>query len=190
MMTFPVLKRTLAIFRSPELGFLGFVVPTFRHTPFSSGRLASCGDRSFRALCCILPWRRTWINVHLLARGAGVGPKESPAKALCSGVAASGDRAAVRGDCAKTEGRTRRRRNWTGMAAAVMSLNGRGRQKFELRRDRTEGVGPCVERSSGPVVSNQISTRLKIDVSSNKISTRSAREMSSGREIYYHLVCR
>ena len=36
-MTLPVLNRTLAIFLSPELGFLGFVVPTFRHTPFSSG---------------------------------------------------------------------------------------------------------------------------------------------------------
>jgi hypothetical protein len=37
VITFPVLNRTLAILRSPELGFLGFVVPTFRHTPFSSG---------------------------------------------------------------------------------------------------------------------------------------------------------
>lgn len=111
MITFPVLKRTLAIFLSPELGFLGFVVPTFRQTPFSSGLLASCGDRSFRALCCILPCRRTWINVHLLARGAGVGPRERPAKALCSGVAAIGERAAVSGDCTKIEGRTRRRRN-------------------------------------------------------------------------------
>ena len=142
-MTFPVLKRTLAIFLSPELGFLGFVVPTFRHTPFSSGLFASCGDRSFRARCCILPWRRTWISVHLLARVAGVGARERPAKALWSGVAAIGDRAAVRGDCAKIEGRTRRRRNWTGMAAAVMALSCRGRQKFEVRRDRTEGAGPC-----------------------------------------------
>lgn len=33
------------------------------------------------------------------------------------------------------------------MAAAVMSLNSRGRQKFEMQRDRTEGAGPCVERS-------------------------------------------
>jgi hypothetical protein len=35
--TLPVLNRTLAIFLSPEFGFLGFVVPTFKHTPFSSG---------------------------------------------------------------------------------------------------------------------------------------------------------
>ena len=59
VMTFPVLNRTLAIFLSPELGFLGFVVPTFKHTPLSSGRLASCGDRSFRARWAILPCRNT-----------------------------------------------------------------------------------------------------------------------------------
>ena len=135
MMTFPVLKRTLAIFLSPELGFLGFVVPTFKHTPFSSGLLASCGDRSFRALCCILPWRKTWINVHLLARDAGVGPRERPAKALWRGVAVIDGRAAIRGDCAKMECRTRRPRNWTGMAAVVLSLNCRSRQKFEMQHD-------------------------------------------------------
>src|SRR5690242_3126500 len=120
VITFPVLRRTLAIFLSPELGFLGFVVPTFKHTPFSSGLLASCGDRSFRALCCILPCRRTWINVHLLARDAGVGARERPAKALWSGVAVMDDRAAARGNFAKTEGRTSRRRNWTGMASVVL----------------------------------------------------------------------
>jgi hypothetical protein len=74
-MTFPVLNLTLAIFLSPELGFLGLVVPTFRHTPFSSGLFLSCGDRSFRAFCAILPCLRTWINVHLCARveGAALG---------------------------------------------------------------------------------------------------------------------
>lgn len=71
-MTFPVLKRTLAIFLSPEFGFLGFVVPTFKHTPFNSGLFFNCGDRNFRALCDILPCRRTCINVHLFARDAGV----------------------------------------------------------------------------------------------------------------------
>lgn len=55
VITFPVLNRTLAIFLSPELGFLGFVVPTFKHTPLSSGRFANWGDRSFRALCDDLP---------------------------------------------------------------------------------------------------------------------------------------
>lgn len=58
-MTFPVLNLTLAIFLSPELGFLGFVVPTFKHTPLSSGLFFSCGERSFRAPCDIRPWRRT-----------------------------------------------------------------------------------------------------------------------------------
>lgn len=111
VMTFPVLKRTLAIFLSPELGFFGLVVPTFKQTPFSSGLFASCGDRSFLALCADLPCRSTWINVHLLARDAGVGLRERPAKALWSGVAAIDGRAASRGDCAKIEGLTRRRRN-------------------------------------------------------------------------------
>jgi hypothetical protein len=74
-MTFPVLNLTLAIFLSPELGFFGFVVPTFRQTPFSSGLFFNCGDRSFRAPCDILPWRRTCINVHLFARDAGAGRK-------------------------------------------------------------------------------------------------------------------
>jgi hypothetical protein len=75
VITFPVLNRTLAIFLSPELGFLGLVVPTFKHTPFSSGRFFSCGDRNLRAPCDILPWRNTCINVHLCARDAGVGRK-------------------------------------------------------------------------------------------------------------------
>ena len=73
VITLPVLNLTRAIFLSPELGFLGFVVPTFRHTPFSSGLFLSCGDRSFRAFCAILPCRRTCINVHLCARNDGVG---------------------------------------------------------------------------------------------------------------------
>ena len=58
-MTLPVLNLTLAIFRSPELGFLGFVVPTFKHTPFSSGLSFNCGDRNFRAFRSALPCRRT-----------------------------------------------------------------------------------------------------------------------------------
>lgn len=43
-MTVPLLSRTLATLRSPELGFLGFVVPTRRHTPFISGRFFIAGD--------------------------------------------------------------------------------------------------------------------------------------------------
>lgn len=118
-MTLPVLSLTLAIFLSPELGFLGFVVPTFKHTPFSSGLSLSCGDRSFRAFRWARPPRRTCINVHLCARDAGV---------HCAGradvtfgkavVMMDGriDRAAVQGDVAKREGRMRRRRNVIGMA--------------------------------------------------------------------------
>lgn len=52
-MTLPELNLTLAIFLSPEFGFFGFVIPTFKHTPFISGRLRSAGDvvlRAFRSL--------------------------------------------------------------------------------------------------------------------------------------------
>jgi hypothetical protein len=59
VMTLPVLNRTLAIFLSPEFGFLGFVVPTFKHTPLSSGRFFSCGERSLRIFCDARPLRRT-----------------------------------------------------------------------------------------------------------------------------------
>jgi hypothetical protein len=38
VMTLPVLNRTLHVFLSPELGFLGVVTPTFRQTPFIAGR--------------------------------------------------------------------------------------------------------------------------------------------------------
>lgn len=71
--TFPLLNLTLAIFLSPEFGFFGFVVPTFRHTPFISGLFASAGDRSFRRPRADRPFRSTCINVHLCAREAGVG---------------------------------------------------------------------------------------------------------------------
>lgn len=73
--TFPLLNLTLAIFLSPELGFFGFVVPTFKHTAFNSGLPASCGDRSFRAFCAVRPFRSTWIRVHFCAREAGRGWK-------------------------------------------------------------------------------------------------------------------
>lgn len=71
--TFPLLNLTLAIFLSPEFGFLGFVVPTFKHTPFISGLFVSAGERSFRTLCCDRPFRSTCISVHLCAREAGMG---------------------------------------------------------------------------------------------------------------------
>lgn len=64
-MTFPELKRTLAVFRSPEFGFFGFVMPTFRQTPFISGRLCNCGDVSLRARCAFRQPRRTWLYVAL-----------------------------------------------------------------------------------------------------------------------------
>tara|TARA_R110002003_G_scaffold96_20_gene7594 strand:- start:11573 stop:12004 length:432 start_codon:yes stop_codon:yes gene_type:complete len=123
VMTFPVLRRTLAIFLSPELGFLGFVVPTFKQTPFSSGRFFSCGDRSFRAPCDILPCRSTCINVHLCARDAGVGLHGRNGAALRRAEAAiegCAVREAARGDWKSTDGRTRRRRNVSGMIVVML----------------------------------------------------------------------
>lgn len=40
-MTRPVDSLTRAVLRSPELGFLGRVMPTLRHTPLSAGALTS-----------------------------------------------------------------------------------------------------------------------------------------------------
>lgn len=59
----PVLSFTLAILRSPLFGFLGFVVPTRRQTPFRWGRLARAGDSACRARALVRGWRRTCIKV-------------------------------------------------------------------------------------------------------------------------------
>jgi hypothetical protein len=61
--TLPLLRRTLAVFLSPELGFFGFVIPVLRHTPFISGRLESAGERRRRARCSLRQPRRTWLYV-------------------------------------------------------------------------------------------------------------------------------
>jgi hypothetical protein len=37
VISLPLLNRILAVLRSPELGFFGFVMPTRMHTPFISG---------------------------------------------------------------------------------------------------------------------------------------------------------
>jgi hypothetical protein len=68
----PLLNLTLAIFLSPELGFLGFVMPTRRHTPFIAGLCTSCGDTFLRAFCPTRQPFRTWLNVAL---GDGVAMK-------------------------------------------------------------------------------------------------------------------
>jgi hypothetical protein len=123
VITFPVLNRTLAIFLSPELGFLGFVVPTFIHTPFSSGRFFSCGERSFRAPWVIRPWRRTWINVHFGAREAGSARRARVCETFWKAVAAiEGCAARTDGssECVSAEGRRRRRKSVTGIVAGVV----------------------------------------------------------------------
>jgi hypothetical protein len=50
----PVDSRRRAILRSPELGFLGFWIPTRRHTPFACGAWVSAraGETAWRARRC------------------------------------------------------------------------------------------------------------------------------------------
>lgn len=59
--SFPLLNLTLATLRSPELGFLGFVIPTLTQTPFISGRSFNWGEVSLRAGCGWRQPRRTWL---------------------------------------------------------------------------------------------------------------------------------
>jgi len=106
VITRPLLSLTLAIFLSPEFGFFGFVVPTFRHTPFISGLSTSAGDVGLRALCSTRQPRRTWLNVA--SRGA-VAVKER--------VGGSGRRtmAVARDDVNEVSGRRSLGNIWSGM---------------------------------------------------------------------------
>jgi hypothetical protein len=98
VITVPLLKRTLATFLSPELGFFGFVVPTLRHTPFSSGLLTMAGDLALLAFCPFLHPRRTWLYV------ASAGGVEENARWIKEGC---GAKAVVRRD---RDGAGRRRK--------------------------------------------------------------------------------
>jgi hypothetical protein len=64
----PVESRTRAVLRSPELGFLGLVMPTLTHTPFSSGALIadSAGETAWRARCCFRQPCFRWEETRLL----------------------------------------------------------------------------------------------------------------------------
>lgn len=62
-MILPLVSLTLAVFLWPEFGFFGFVIPTFRHTPFISGRPTMAGERERRSLFTSRPLRRTWLRV-------------------------------------------------------------------------------------------------------------------------------
>lgn len=63
MTALPLLNLTLAVFLSPEFGFFGLVMPTFRHTPFICGLLTSAGETGFRARWATRQPRRTWLSV-------------------------------------------------------------------------------------------------------------------------------
>jgi hypothetical protein len=158
VITLPVLSLTLAIFLSPEFGFFGFVVPTFRHTPLSSGLSLNCGDRSFRAFCAIRPCRRTCINVHLFARDAGVRPTDKAGVLFWKAVAAMEgriDRAGANEAAERTEGRARRRKNVRDMVRAVVWLEMWAMDKSSIapvRRWLTQLTFPVELRLSQPEV--------------------------------------
>jgi hypothetical protein len=63
----PELSLTLAVFLWPELGFLGLVMPTFKHTPFMAGRRSalSTGETAWRAFLAFRPFDfvRSWFRV-------------------------------------------------------------------------------------------------------------------------------
>ena len=63
--TAPVESFTRAVFRSPELGFLGRTTPTRRHTPLRAGQcvLDRAGETAWRARFPFRIPRRTWFRV-------------------------------------------------------------------------------------------------------------------------------
>jgi hypothetical protein len=71
VMTLSELNLTLAIFRSAELGFFGFMTVTLRHTPFMHGRFPSdsAGDTGFRARWDLRQPLRTWLKVAIVRVG-------------------------------------------------------------------------------------------------------------------------
>lgn len=81
-MVLPVVKRTRAVLRSPELGFLGRVMPTLMHTPLRCGSWPSAraGDVAWRALRCLRqPWEllvHSWKRSKRAGVGGGEGVRE------------------------------------------------------------------------------------------------------------------
>lgn len=127
----PLLNLTLAIFLSPELGFLGFVMPTRKQTPFIAGLCTNCGDTFLRAFCPFLQPPSTWLNV---AHRAGVKANVLRATALnCGGRM---DFATV----GRNEGdgiRMRRRRNVRGMVAMTIKDDDGAAMRWHEARDAT-----------------------------------------------------
>ena len=70
----PVESRTRAVLRSPELGFLGRVMPTLRQTPLRCGARISdrAGETAWRARWGL---RQPWEERGGLVNGQGAGRK-------------------------------------------------------------------------------------------------------------------
>jgi hypothetical protein len=74
--TLPVDNLTLAVFRSAEFGFLGFVMPTFRQTPlrFGAWTALSAGEMVLRARCGTRqPWGEGLVEILKALRRLGMG---------------------------------------------------------------------------------------------------------------------
>jgi len=97
--TWSLLSLTRAIFRSAELGFLGFMTVTRMHTPFMHGRLPfeSAGDTGLRARACLRQPLSTWLKVAQrrdIVGAIGVGTRANVRSRGISGkAAATGGRA-------------------------------------------------------------------------------------------------
>ena len=60
---FPLDNRILAVFRWPEFGFLGLVMPTFKQTPLRAGRFTMAGDAGRRRGGSLRGRRRICVRV-------------------------------------------------------------------------------------------------------------------------------
>ena len=65
MISLPLLKRTLATFRSAELGFLGVTALTSKHTPRFCGQPPRA-TFFFLAFCTTRGLRISWLTVGIL----------------------------------------------------------------------------------------------------------------------------
>ena len=105
-MTRSELSLTRAILRSAELGFLGLVMVTRRHTPFMHGRLPSesAGDTGLRARCFLRHPRITWPNVaQRRASGATTGASDATVgmRSMLGDIMGAAEGAARRGSARK-----------------------------------------------------------------------------------------
>ena len=120
---FPLLNLTLAVFRSPEFGFFGLVMPTFRHTPLSSGLSTSAGERGLRAAWPRRAPRITWL--YVARRGREVVKSRqltTDVEGIAVGKRIRGGRRRRRGSCKNIFGERWMRSEGRGSRKEVLSM--------------------------------------------------------------------